>query len=59
MCTIFSCSINATVTSQMGYGLFTCIKELMCSGVIYTPKIILFFMFVALKGIKTSIETLK
>ena len=25
-----------------GYRLFTCIKELICGGVIYTPKIISF-----------------
>ena len=31
----------------------------LCGGVIYTPKIILFFMFTALKWLKTSIETLK
>ena len=43
----------------MGYRLFTCIKELIYGGVIYTPKIILFIMFVALKWLKTSIETLK
>ena len=43
----------------MGYRLFTCIKDLICGGVIYTPKIIFFFMFVALKWLKTSIEILK
>ena len=43
----------------MGYRRFTCIKELICGGVIYTPKIILFFMSVALLWLKTSIETLK
>ena len=59
MFTIFSYSMNVTVTSKMGYRLFTCIKGLICVGVIYTPKIILFYMFVALKWLKTSIETLK
>ena len=43
----------------MGYRYFTCIKEPICGGVIYTPKIILLFMFFALKWLKTSIETLK
>ena len=59
MFTIFPCSINVTVTSQNGVPSFTCIKELICGGVIYTTKIILFFMFVALKWLKTSIDTLK
>ena len=53
----------AVLTSQwrhkIGYRLFTCIKELICGEVIYTPKIILFCMFVALKWLKTSTETLK
>ena len=44
---------------KTGYRLNTCTKELICGGVIYIPKIILFFMFVALKWLKTSIETLK
>ena len=59
MFTIFSCSINVTVTSQNGVPSLTCIKALICGGVIYTPKIIFFFMFVALKWLKTSIEILK
>ena len=41
----------------MGYRRFICIRELICGGVIYKPKIFLFFMFVALKWLKTSIET--
>ena len=52
MLTFFSCSLNGIVTSQKGV-------ELICGGIIITPKIILFFMFVALKWLKTSIETLK
>ena len=43
----------------MGYHRFTCIKELICGGVIYTPKIILLFMFVALQWLKRSTKTLK
>ena len=34
--TIFSCSIDVTMTSQMGHRLFTGVKELMCGSVIYT-----------------------
>ena len=53
----------AVLTSQwrhkMGYRRFTCNKELICGWVIYTPKIILCFIFVALKWLITSIETLK
>ena len=59
MFTIFSCSINVTVTSQNRVPSFHLHQELICGGVIYKPKIILFFMFVALKWLKTSIETLK
>ena len=61
MFTIFSCSINVTVTSQNGVPSFHLHQRTyLCGGVIYTPKIILFFMFVALKWFKTSsIETLK
>ena len=50
MFTIFSCSINVTVTSQnwvpsfhLHQRAYTCIKELICDWVIYTPKIFLFF----------------
>ena len=43
----------------MGYRLLTCIKDLICGGVIHTPKLTFFFMFVALKWLKTSIEILK
>ena len=57
MFTIFSCSIHVTVTSQNGVTSFH--LHLVCGGVIYTPKIILFFIFVALKWLKTSIEILK
>ena len=40
----FSCSINVTMTSQNVVPFFTCIKELICGGVIYTPKIILCYV---------------
>ena len=45
----------------MGYCFFfTCIKDLICGGVIYTSiKILFFFIFVALKWLNTSIETLQ
>ena len=53
MFTIFSYSIKVTVTSQNGVpSFFSCIKDRVCGGVIYTPKIIFFFMFVALKWLK-------
>ena len=40
----------------MGYRLFTCTKELICIGVVYTPnqKIILFLYLLHLNGKKTS-----
>ena len=59
MFTIFSYSIYVTLTSRNGVPSFTCIKSLICGGVIYTPKIIFYLMFVALKWLKTSIEILK
>ena len=59
MFTIFSCSIYVTVTSQNGVQSFYLHQELICGVIIYTPKIILCFMFVALKWLKTFIETLK
>ena len=59
MFTIFSRSINVTVTSQNGVPSFHLHQKLICGGVNYTPKIILFFMFVTLLWLKMSIETLK
>ena len=56
---IFACNINVTVTSQNGVPSFTRIKELICGGVITHLKILLFSMFVALKWLETSKETLK
>ena len=59
MFTIFSCSINVTVTSQNGVPSFHLHQRAYCGEVIYTPKIILLFMSVAMKWLKTSIETQK
>ena len=42
MFTIFSSSINVTVTSQNGVPFFHLLKELICGVIIYTAKIILF-----------------
>ena len=59
MFTFFYCSIKSQLRHKMMYRRFTYIKERICGGAIYTPKIILFFMFVALYWLKTSIETHK
>ena len=59
MFTFFLAVLTSQLRHKMGYRLFTCIKDLICGGVIYTPKIIFFFMFVALKWLKTSLEILK
>ena len=59
MFTIFSCSINVTVTSQNGVpSLYLHQRAYMCWGYLYTENNLI-FMSVTLKWLKTSIETLK
>ena len=58
MFTIFSCSINVTVTSQNGVPSFNLHQgAYMWWGYLQTLNNLI-FMFVALKWFKTSIETL-
>ena len=47
MFTLFIAVLTSQWRHKMRNRRSTCIKELICGGVIYTPKIILLFMFVA------------
>ena len=59
MFTIFSCSINVTVTSQNGVPSFHLIQRAyMWWGYLHNLNSLI-FMFVALKWPKTSIDKLK
>ena len=58
MFTIFSCSFNVTVTSQNGTVFSLASKNFYVMG-LFTHLNNLIFIFVALKWLKTSIETLK
>ena len=53
---IFSCSINVTVTSQNDVRIFTLIKQFISASAVYTSINRIVMLFIALKWLKTSIR---